>query len=175
MPEVGDDGMRNSGMTEGFDLELLTRQVVESQSTLTLATAAGGEAWAAPVYYVNREAALYFFSKPDSRHVRESLAAAGQAAGSIHVPADSWRDIRGIQMSGKIEMVGPGVEAAKAVRGYLRKFPFTLEFFEGEGAKDLDSFRDRFKVRLYRFRPELVYYLDNRIRFGFREKVEAGW
>jgi len=27
-------------------------------------------------------------------------------------------------------------------------------------------------VRLYRFKPKLVYYLDNSIRFGFREEVK---
>jgi uncharacterized protein YhbP (UPF0306 family) len=167
--------MSDSNAAAGFDLALLTREVVDSQSTLTLATSAGGEAWAAPVYYVDHGAALYFFSKPDARHVREALSASGRAAGSIHVPAASWRDIRGLQMSGRIEAVGPGLEAARAVRGYLRKYPFTMEFF-GEGqTADLESFRDRFKVRLYRFRPDLVYYLDNRIRFGFREKVEAAW
>jgi len=27
-------------------------------------------------------------------------------------------------------------------------------------------------VRLYRYQPELLYYMDNRIRFSFRERLE---
>jgi len=34
-----------------------------------------------------------------------------------------------------------------------------------------DTFAKRFGVKLYGFVPSLVYYLDNQIRFAFREEV----
>ncbi|MBE9544544.1 MAG: hypothetical protein IMF02_08640, partial [Proteobacteria bacterium] len=49
--------------------------------------------------------------------------------------------------------------------------PFTKEFFKENISLDLDTFAQRFGVKLYRFIPTLVYYLDNQIRFAFREEV----
>ena len=77
----------------------------------------------------------------------------------------------GVQMSGSIEGVSPGLEAIQAIRAYIRKFPFVKEFFKPGASLDLVSFGERFKVRLYRFDPQLIYYLDNEIRFAFRQEV----
>jgi hypothetical protein len=63
------------------------------------------------------------------------------------------------------------MEAFQVLRAYLKKFPFTNEFFKDNKSIDPDSFWKRFGVKLYRFNPSLIYYLDNRIRFAFREKV----
>ena len=157
-------------MTEGQSLEIMARQLIDSVSTMTLATSGGKEAWAAPVYYVFYDRGFYFFSAPDSRHIVES-AASGQAAAAIYPAVSSWRDIRGIQMSGRIDPVRPGLKAIGALRAYIGKYPFTQEFFESRQELDLEAFAKRFRVRLYRFEPRLVCYLDNKIRFGFRESV----
>jgi uncharacterized protein len=158
-------------MTVECDLKTLATDLIDSQSTMTLATAAGDRAWAAPVYYVFFEAAFYFFSVPESRHIEEASASM-QAAAAIHPSVASWKDIRGIQMSGSIRRVRPGLKALNAVRAYVDKYPFTKEFFDPGLELDLAGFGRRFRVRLYRFDPALVYYLDNGIRFGFREIVE---
>jgi uncharacterized protein YhbP (UPF0306 family) len=153
-----------------IELRHLAEGLIENQSTMTLATSKGGEAWAAAVYFVCRGKCFYFFSDPASRHIQEALAT-GQAASAIHAEASSWKEIRGLQMSGMIESVGSGLDAAGAIRDYMRKFPFVREFFKSGEAFDLAGFSARFRVRLYRFKPTIVYYLDNRIRFGFREPV----
>jgi hypothetical protein len=57
------------------------------------------------------------------------------------------------------------------LRAYLKKYPFTTDFFKEKVPLDLDTFAERFGVKLYGFIPALVYYLDNRIRFAFREEV----
>jgi hypothetical protein len=75
-------------------------------------------------------------------------------------------------MSGVIQPVPAGPAALRAVLSFLRKFPFTMEFFKPGEQVDLNSLSTRFRVRLYRFGPDLVYYLDNSIRFGFRERVD---
>ncbi len=153
------------------ELKRLTETLIRAQSTMTLATAKGDEAWAAPVYYVFLKSCFYFFSDPGSRHIEESLGS-GKASSAIHVPADTWQGIRGLQISGKIEIVSSKLETVEAIRAYLKRFPFTRDFFESEQDLDLGAFAKRFKVRLYKFVPSLIYYLDNSIRFGFREEVK---
>jgi hypothetical protein len=75
-------------------------------------------------------------------------------------------------MSGRIEQLGPGITAVQAIRTYTRKFAFTRDFFEPGQALNLENFIKQFKVRFYRLDPEIIYYLDNQIKFGFREEVK---
>ena len=152
------------------ELSALAGSLAAEQTTMTLATAGDSTAWAAPVYYVYFNAAFYFLSSPESRHIREALEN-GRASSSIHASGSTWQDIRGLQMSGSIDPVTKGREAIQALRAYLKRYPFTKEFFKNKASMDLENFWERFGVKLYRFNPSLVYYLDNRIRFAFREEV----
>lgn len=166
-----DTGKRNSTKPPtGDELRRLAEELIGEQNTVTLATASENIPWAAPVYYSNIGFNLYLFSDPASRHIQEALKT-DQVAGAIFHPASTWREIRGIQTTGKIHHLGPGIEALRGLRSYLRKFPFTEDFFDSGQKMDLDAFAKRFKVRFYRFQPTLLYYLDNRIHFSFREKV----
>jgi len=153
-----------------MDLKEKALVVIDKQSTMTLATAARSEAWAAPVYYVYHKSGFYFFSSPESRHIKESLAV-GNAASAIFTPASSWQEIRGLQMSGVVQTTSAGWSALTAVTAYLKKFPFTREFFSQTDRIDLEAFSEKFHVRLYRFMPSRVLYQDNSIQFGFREEV----
>jgi uncharacterized protein len=158
-------------MTSGHDSKTLAIQLIASQSTMTLATERKGEAWAAPVYYVFYQGGFYFFSTPDSRHILEAVES-GQAAAAIYPSVHSWKDIRGIQMSGRIKQVGLGLKAAQALRAYIETYPFVKEFFDPGQEPNLKDFGNRFRARFYRFTPTLAYYLDNSIRFGFRQAVD---
>jgi uncharacterized protein YhbP (UPF0306 family) len=153
------------------ELTSLARQLVNAQTTMTLATAKGDQAWAAPVYYVFVRSAFYFLSSPTSRHIKEALQS-GQASSTIYTFASTWKEIRGLQMSGCIATVKAGLEAIQVLRAYLKKYPFTKDFFQKEVTLDLESLAQRFGVKLYKFTPNLVYYLDNRIRFAFRVEVK---
>lgn len=161
---------KNDSAPAREEFRTLARGLVAEQSTMTLASSQGDQAWAAPVYYIFRRSAFYFFSDPSSRHIQESMKS-GQSASAIFADANSWEGIRGIQMSGKIETVPAGWEAVEAIRAYLKKFSFTKGFFKSGQSIDLDAFFKRFRVKLYRFTPCLVYYMDNRFRFGFRDEV----
>ena len=152
------------------ELAEMARRLVAEQNTLTLATADGGTAWAAPVYYVFVKSTFYFLSGPNSRHITEALKN-GQASAAVHAAASTWKEIKGLQMTGQIRAVKPGLETVQVLRAYLKKYPFTTEFFKENIPLDLDTFAKRFGVKLYGFIPSLVYYLDNQIRFAFREKV----
>ena len=153
------------------DLIILAEMLIKEQNTLTLATARVDIPWAAAVYYVNREFTLYFFSDPKSRHIKESLKS-NRASVAISVPASTWQEIRGVQASGIVSSVPIGLESTQAFGAYLKKYPFTKDFFNSNRDINLSGVMNKFKVKLYRFQPSLLYYLDNSIRFGFRERVE---
>jgi len=153
------------------ELTGLARRLVDAQTTMTLATAKGDEAWAAPVYYVFVRSAFYFLSSPTSRHIKEALQSS-QASATIYTFASTWKEIRGLQMNGCIQPVNSGLEAIQVLRAYLKKYPFTKDFFKKNAALDLETLTERFGVKLYKFFPTLVYYLDNRIRFAFRVQVK---
>lgn len=145
--------------------------LINSQTTMTLATSDGRSAWAAPVYYVYVRCAFYFFSDPGSRHIQEGLTT-GASSAAIHAPSTEWRDICGVQMSGSIERISLGREAASAFGAYLKKYPFCKEFFSPGSVLSLETFSGQFRAKLYKFVPDRVYYQDNRIKFGHRELVD---
>jgi len=74
-------------------------------------------------------------------------------------------------MSGYIKPIPPEMEALKAVVQYVRKFPFVKDMFGSAVLADPAVFTKKFRVKLYKFLPEQVFYTDNRIRFGFRREV----
>jgi hypothetical protein len=153
------------------ELTALALDLIHGQSTMTLATTRDGQSWSAPVYYVFHKSAFAFFSSPKSRHIQEALEAK-QAAASIFFPSSSWREIRGLQMAGVVETVKPGREAVSLIRAYLKKYPFTTEFFTQGSVLDLAAFTRQFRVNLYKFQPTQVLYMDNKIRFSFRQEVD---
>jgi len=159
-------------MDDEHNLKRLATDLIDQQSTMALATARENISWSAPVYYVFYKSSFFFFSNPDSRHIQEAIESE-QASAAIYPFVDTWQGIRGIQMSGRIKIAKPGLTSIQAVRAYIKKFPFTKEFFEPGKALDLENFAERFRVRLYRLNPQLVYYLDNQIRFGFREEIDV--
>jgi uncharacterized protein YhbP (UPF0306 family) len=152
----------NAGEISRLALDLIRRQ-----RTMTLATTDGRGAWAAPVYYLYHENAFFFFSDPQSRHIRET-SGGNRAAAAIHADGQGWRKIKGVQMSGLVRQASTGMAGARAVAAYLQRFPFTQDLFDPGAATNLAAFTKRFKVKLYRFDPQLVFYQDNGIRFGFR-------
>jgi uncharacterized protein YhbP (UPF0306 family) len=162
----------NSTPTEE-ELNALAGRLAAEQTTMTLATAGDDTAWAAPVYYAFFKSVFYFLSSPESRHIKEALEN-GRASSAIHASGSTWQEIRGLQMTGSIQPAAGGLEAFQVLREYLKKFPFSKEFFKKNTSMDPGSFWERFGVKIYGFKPALVYYLDNRIRFAFREEVTLG-
>ena len=162
---------RDSSSTPNVEeLTALAGHLAAEQTTMTLATARDDAAWAAPVYYVFFKSAFYFLSAPESRHIKEALEN-GRASSAVYASGTTWQEIRGLQMSGSVQAVESNLEAIQVLRAYLKKFPFTKDFFKKNTSVDPENFWERFGVKLYQFKPTLVYYLDNRIRFAFREEV----
>ncbi|MBR9985284.1 MAG: pyridoxamine 5'-phosphate oxidase family protein, partial [Desulfosarcina sp.] len=145
--------------------------LIQDESTLTLATAGESGPWSAPVYCVCVNGCFYFFSSPQSRHIRQAMDS-GKAAASLFHPADSWQAIRGIQMAGTVEPVDAVALSVKVIAVYLKRFCFAREFFPDDPTPDLAAFFSRFKARLYTFTPTAVYYIDNRFGFGTRQQID---
>jgi uncharacterized protein YhbP (UPF0306 family) len=152
------------------ELQNRTCRLLFEQTTMTIATSSETGPWAAPVYYVSIGCNLYFFSNPNSRHIIDSQNSKRTAA-AVFVESQKWQDIRGVQISGTIQPLSPGIEAVKAVSAYEKKFSFIREFFQGRQALDLNAFSEKFDVRFYRFTPDSIFYLDNRVDFSFRAEV----
>ncbi|MBF0413157.1 MAG: pyridoxamine 5'-phosphate oxidase family protein [Desulfamplus sp.] len=155
------------------DNEILNKAValINQQSTMTLATYSKKGVWAAPVYYAFYKGLFFFFSVPETRHITEAIER-DQASATIYSFSNTWQGISGIQMSGYVRHVSPSLTGIQAVKAYIKKFPFTMDFFENDQAPDLESFGKRFRVKLYRFDPTLVFYLENQIKFGFRTEIK---
>jgi uncharacterized protein len=145
--------------------------LIRRESTLTLATAGPSGPWSAPVYYVLIDGQFCFFSSPESCHIRQAMTA-GVAAASLFSQADSWREIRGIQMAGSVKRIRSVSRSVKTVATYLKRFPFTRDFFPDDAAPDLDDFFSRFRTRLYAFTPTDMFYIDNRFGFGTRQRID---
>lgn len=138
---------------------------------MTLATTLDDFAWAAPVYYVFIRPDFYFFSNPSSRHIQEAMAS-NRVACAIFEDGKTINEICGLQMTGKIEAVGSATRAVSVIGLYIKKFDVVGSFIKK--ANELispDFFESTFNARLYRFLPQLCFYMDNRTGFGMRVEI----
>jgi uncharacterized protein YhbP (UPF0306 family) len=146
------------------------KTLIQDNHTMTIATASENNAWAAPVYYVSPKSLFYFFSNPESKHIKETQVS-GQAACAIFAQSPSWEELCGIQMTGYIRQVTSVTDAATAIRAYVVKFPLIQSFFSNVKNLTLNSFIRKFNANLYCFYPKLIYYMDNSIGFGHRKEI----
>lgn len=163
--------IRIKDMIKDQEIKELTIDLITQQSTMALATAENDVPWATPVYFVFYRSAFFFFSNPNSRHIQEAYKSE-KASATIYPFVYTWKEIRGVQMSGHIEALSPSITTAQVIKAYIKKFPFAKDFFTSDEPLNLESFINRFRVRLYQFKPHLVLYLDNRIQFGYRTEVQ---
>lgn len=143
-------------------------ELIDSQRTLVLSTSYQNRPWAAPVYYVYKTPAFFFFSSPHSKHVEQALKNSVTSA-ALFSDADQWEHIEGIQMVGRINSVRKKLELLKVTTSYVYKFPMARNLLTGkeETGPDLSA-----KVRLYAFFPDRIFYMNNQIGFGERRELK---
>lgn len=163
-------------MSADSALTELLKTYLGAHHSMTLATASGGQPWAAAVFFVHDDRlALYFLSDRKARHSKD-LEAAGAVAAAINEDPDDWRQIRGVQLEGRASRVSSPIEKAKALALYVRKFPFVKGFFSNP-ADLLSQMRIAGKAvafEVYKLTPVRMYYLDNQRGFSNRAEVDLG-
>jgi uncharacterized protein YhbP (UPF0306 family) len=141
---------------------------IQSHNTMTLATSASDIPWAATVFYASDDVRLYFFSVPESRHC-ENLAVNSLVAVTIQEDYKDWREIKGIQLAGRVALVDGVLEKGKAMIIYARKYPDVMKLFTDPAS---GIFHKAFlKVKFYCVVPERIFYIDNAQGFGKRQEL----
>ncbi len=137
------------------------RTLLTEQTTLTLATTdAAGQPRSTPLFYIaDDDLRIYWFSARSSLHSRH-CALHPAVSVSIHVHASAWQQIRGVQMTGRVEIIASG--------GLRRSIAsqFSARFQLGDAARLAMR-----RCALYCFTPDWVRYLDNSLGFGARFEV----
>jgi uncharacterized protein YhbP (UPF0306 family) len=136
--------------------------LLQEQTTLSLATTGeDGLPSVAPLFYIaDEELSLYWLSSPTSLHSR-NLLRTPRAAGTVYCAAQSWREIRGVQMLGTVSVVDEPNRAV-IVERYCERFKLGRVL--------------RVAVRqsvLHAMQPEFLRYLEN--SRGFRSKIELNY
>jgi hypothetical protein len=148
-------------------LEIIAAFLSE-QTTLSLATTGeDGEASVAPLFYfIDKELLLYWLSSESSLHSL-SLKRTPRAAATVYSKAESWREIRGVQMRGSVSEVTDPKRRAALLKAYCERFKLGTVF--------------RLAIRqsvLYALQPEFFRYIDNTSGFGSRFELTRpaeGW
>lgn len=138
---------------------------LEAHHVVSLASAGAGGPWAAAVFYASRGFTLYFLSAPTTRHARD-LAADPRVAATIQEDVADWRAVRGVQLEGRVRVLG-GEEEAAARRLYGEKFPLVAASAQAPPAIAEALAR----VRWYELVPARLLLVDNAAGFGHRDEV----
>lgn len=137
------------------------KQFLKEHNTMSLATSYGNSPYAASLFYASDGFVLYFFSRPESRHVINILLNPNVAA-TINKDYMEWRIIKGLQIRGKACKVPPAeTEPARGV--YERKYPFLNEMLTNKKS----SIRSA-EVNLFKVVPEMIRLIDNDVHFGYK-------
>ena len=158
---------------ERKELEEIILEYLTEHNAMSLATASDGKPHAASVFYVNDGFDLYFMSSPSSRHGK-NFTNNDCVSATINEDYCKWADIKGLQLEGKVEMVGRLRDNGEVATAVINKFPDVRGFFNNSSDM-VESIAARVaKVRFYKFRPAKIRYIDNSLGFGHREEIEFG-
>jgi uncharacterized protein YhbP (UPF0306 family) len=144
------------------------RQFCDAVSTLTLATTQDQTPWAATVFFAaDSKFNFYFVSDHRTQHGRD-MAANDNVAATVNPDCDNWNDVAGLQVRGKVAIV-EGVERAKALALYFKKFPQIDALFASPKGEHEETIAKRLKAaNFYRITPEMIRVIDNAQGFGYR-------
>jgi len=146
------------------------RDFCDSVSTLTLATCKDSAPWAATVFFAaDSKFNLYFVSDQRTQHGRD-MAANINVAATINPDCDNWHDVAGLQVCGAVSIVD-GVERAKALALYFKKFPQIDALFASPQGEHEETIATRLKAaNFYKIKPAMIRVIDNKKGFGYREE-----
>jgi uncharacterized protein YhbP (UPF0306 family) len=131
--------------------------LLRAESTLALATVdEGGLPSIAPLFYlVDESLTLYWLSSPNSQHSR-NLLREPRAAVTVYRSVENWKEICGVQMRGRVEIVSEKARRKEIIERYCQRFQLGTLF--------------HLAIRqstLYAFAPEFIRAVDNSRHFGW--------
>jgi uncharacterized protein YhbP (UPF0306 family) len=146
------------------------REFCDSVSTLTLATSNADSPWAAAVFFAaDSKFNFYFVSDHRTRHGRD-MAVNEQVAATIYPDCNSWHDVAGLQLRGRVSIV-EGLERARALALYFKKFPQIDALFASPQGEHEETIAARLKAaNFYKISPQMIRVIDNAQGFGWREE-----
>jgi uncharacterized protein len=153
------------------ELEHIITDYMDGFTTMTVACSRGDKPWAAAVYYARIGFDLVFFSSPSSRHCT-ALADNPEAAATIQGNYKGWKEIKGLQIEGRVERVVSAADRAAALATFFRRHAFVSEFFSDPLSIGVQTSGKMSRVNLYIFRPRTILYINNEAGFGTRWKLE---
>jgi uncharacterized protein YhbP (UPF0306 family) len=138
--------------------------LLRGQTTLSLATTGSdGEACVAPLFYIaDEELTLYWLSAKSSAH-SINLTRTPRAAAAVYRDTADWKKICGVQVQGTTSMIVEPERRRALVAAYCERFKLGSIF--------------RVAIRrsaLYAFQPEVLRYIDNAKRFGYKFELRRG-
>ncbi|MDP3671098.1 MAG: pyridoxamine 5'-phosphate oxidase family protein [Telluria sp.] len=147
------------------DLRTTIMAYLASHNVVTLATQGPEGPWASAVFFVSDDVNLYFLSAPTTRHCR-NLEADPRAAATVQEDYSAWKNIKGVQMEGRVTRLG-GIDSAHAASLYARKFAFADPARAGAAIAAALA-----KISWYKLEPAAVYFIDNSLGLGHRAQLD---
>jgi len=135
------------------DLREEIEEYIRGHDVCTIAIADGKKPSAHTMYYVNEGLHIYMESNPQSQKIH-ILRANPNISLTIDEDYQDWRNIKGIQLSGKAKITDEE-HAPRLQRMFTDKFPHLNEM---GGIPDHHVF--------IQVKPEKIYYMDFTKRFG---------
>ena len=137
--------------------------IIDAAADFTIATVRpDGWPQATTVSFVNDGLKLYFGTWIKSQKA-QNIAACDKVAVTIDLPYKTWKDIRGLALSGHARKVDKPEELARVSELMFKKFPQLSEFVTADAPE----------MAIYRVDPEIVSVLDYTKGFGQTELVRV--
>lgn len=128
---------------------------------LNLATVSPqGNPMAHTMAYVSEGAVVYLATNKNTRKV-QNIMNNPHVAYTVDEDDPDWFDMKALQVEGKASIITDENELREVGEIMVAKFPI---------AADMPPDSDIIMIKI---KPEIVYYLDYSIEFGYREKIDC--
>jgi general stress protein 26 len=137
--------------------------ILDSANDMTIATVReDGYPQATTVSYVNDGLTIYFGCAAKSQKA-QNIARCAKVSLAVNLPYASWKEIRGLSIGGKAELVTDPEDIDQVAQLMFQKFPQIA----GYAPTELDE------IVLFRVTPEIISVLDYRKGFGHTDLVKV--
>lgn len=117
-----------------------------------------GRPMAHTMAYVSKDAVVYMVTNKNTRKV-QNIMHNPYVAYTVDEDDPDWFEMKALQIEGKASIVTDEKELGEAGEVLVAKFPITADM-----PPDPESI-------MIKIEPEVVYYLDYSVKFGYREQV----